>query len=152
MSMQVPEIMMTENEIARIVVDTAFHIHQTVGSGLLESVYEAILARELTKRGLSVSRQQPVPIRYEDLQFEVGFRADLIVNDLVIVEIKSVERAIPQHKRQVLTYLRMTGMRLGLVINFWEPLFKDGLIRVVNGLSDQAVPIPRDESSQAGQA
>src|SRR4029450_1668658 len=115
-----------------------------VGPGLLESVYEMILARELAKRGLIVERQRAVPIRYEDLEFELKFRADLMVNDLVIVEVKSVERAIPQHKRQLLTYLRFTGKRLGIVINFWEPLFKDGVIRVVNGLNERLEATPND--------
>lgn len=125
-----------ENDLARIVVDAAFHIHKKVGPGLLESVYETILARALTNRGLAVVRQSLVPIRYEDMEFEVGFRADLIVNDLLIIEVKSVERVIPQYKQQLLTYLRMTGLRLGLVINFGESMLKNGLIRVVNGLPD----------------
>lgn len=137
---------LTENEIAKVIVDAAFHIHRTVGPGLLESVYEAILTRELTKRGLIVVRQQAVPIRYEDLEFEVGFRADIIVNDLVIIEVKSVERAIVQHRMQLLTYLRMTGKRLGILINFWEPIFKNGLARVVNGLPDCMTLALKDET------
>jgi GxxExxY protein len=130
----------TENELSRIIVDAAFHIHQTVGPGLLESVYEAILARELSRRGLSVARQRAIAIRYGDLEFDEGFRADLIVNETVIVEVKSVERAVPQHKRQLLTYLRFSGLRLGVLINFWEPYFKDAAIRVVNGLPDEPSP------------
>jgi len=125
-----------ENEIARKIVDAAFHVHATLGPGLLESVYEAILARELTKRGLSVARQQPVPIHYDDLNFDEGFRADLIVNDLVIVELKSIEQVAPVHKKQLLTYLRLANKRLGLLVNFGAALVKDGIHRIANGLPD----------------
>lgn len=126
----------TENEIARDIVDAAFQIHTTLGPGLLESVYEAILARELTTRGLSVNRQQPVPIQYDGLSFDEGFRADMIVNDLVIVELKSVEQIAPIHKKQLLTYLRLTNKRLGLLINFGSALIKDGIHRIANSLPD----------------
>ena len=125
-----------ENVVAKAIVDSAFHIHRTIGSGLLESVYESILARDLARRGLTVHRQKTISIRFEDLVIDEGFRADLVVNDRVIIEVKSVENAIPQHKRQLLTYLRMSGMRLGLLINFWEPYFKDAVFRIVNGLPD----------------
>ena len=126
----------TENEIAREVVDAAFHIHKTLGPGLLETVYEVVLARELERRGLSVVRQQPVPIVFGDLKFDEGFRADLIVEDKVIVELKSVEQIAPVHKKQLLTYLRLADKRLGLLINFGAAVIKDGISRVVNGLEE----------------
>jgi GxxExxY protein len=125
---------MTENELARIVVDASFKIHKALGPGLLESVYEAVLARELARRGLRVVRQQIIPICYEDLTFDEGFRADLIVNDLLILEIKSIEQVAGVHKKQLLTYLRLTSKRLGLLINFGEEVIRDGIFRVVNGL------------------
>ena len=125
-----------ENEIAREIVDAAFHIHAALGPGLLESVYEILLARDLVKRGLPVIRQEPVPIRYDGLEFEEGFRADLIVADKVIVELKSVEHTTPVHKKQLLTYLRLTNKRLGLLINFGAALIRDGIERVVNALPE----------------
>lgn len=127
---------MTENEIAREVVDAAFKLHSELGPGLLESVYEALLARELELRSLKVSRQHPVSFEYRGLKFDEGFRADLIVNDLVIIELKSVEGLHPSHKKQLKTYLKLTGKRLGLLINFGAPLIKDGIHRVVLGLPD----------------
>jgi len=125
---------MTENEIAKEIVDAAFKIHLTLGPGLLESVYEAVLAYELKQRGLSVVRQQAIPVIYGEIRLEEGFRADLIVEGKVIVELKSVETIAPVHKKQVLTYLRLTNLKLGLLINFGEALIKDGITRVVNGL------------------
>ncbi|MDU0457827.1 MAG: GxxExxY protein [Geobacteraceae bacterium] len=125
---------MTENEIANIVMDAAFQLHRELGPGLLESVYEVILARKLTDMGLVVERQAPVPIRFQDIVFDEGFRADLIVEQKVIIELKSVERLMPVHSKQILTYLRLTGCRLGLLINFGENLMKDGFKRVANGL------------------
>ncbi len=125
---------MTENEIATAIVDAAFKIHTTLGPGLFESVYEAVLAEELTKRGLRVTRQQPIPVVWENVHLEAGFRADLIVEGKVIVEIKSIESIAPVHKKQLLTYLRLSGMRLGLLINFDTELIKDGIVRVVNRL------------------
>ena len=125
---------MTENEISKQVVDAAFKIHTTLGPGLLESVYEAVLAYELNKRGLKVVRQKAVPVIYEDVHLEEGFRADLIVEDKVIVELKSVEIIAAVHKKQVLTYLRLTNLKLGLLINFGDALIKDGIVRIVNGL------------------
>ena len=125
---------MTENDIARIVVDAAYKIHTTIGPGLLESAYEAILAYELRKRGLQVQRQVKVPIVYEEVNLDEGFRADLIVENLVIIELKAIERIVPVHKKQLLTYLRLTGKKLGLLINFNEEKIKDGISRVVNGL------------------
>ena len=127
---------MDENEIAREIVDIAFHIHKELGPGLLESVYETILYVELCVKGFSVSRQQSVAIKYGKLTFDQGFRADLIINDKVIVELKSVERVIPLHKKQLLTYLRLSEKRLGLLINFGSVLIKDGITRVVNRLPD----------------
>ncbi|MGA9177311.1 MAG: GxxExxY protein [Desulfobacterales bacterium] len=125
---------MTENEIAKEIVDAAFQIHKRLGPGLLESVYEVILAHVLRKRGLRVKRQVPVAIVYDDIKFDVGFRADLIIEDKVIVELKSVENVIPVHKKQLLTYLRLADKRLGLLINFGAELIRDGISRVVNGL------------------
>jgi GxxExxY protein len=125
---------MTENEIAMIIVDAAYHIHKRLGPGLLESVYEIVLAYELKKRGLTVERQVPVAIVYDSIKFDEGFRADLIVEDKVIVELKSVETVIPVHKKQLLTYLRLADKRLGLLINFGSELIRDGISRVVNKL------------------
>jgi len=127
---------MTENEIAKIVVDSAFQIHKRLGPGLLESVYEIVLAYELKKRGMKVERQVPVAIVYEDVKFDEGFRADLIVEEKVIVELKSVEKVVPVHKKQLLTYLRLADKRLGLLINFGDELIRDGISRVVNGLKE----------------
>lgn len=128
---------MTENDIARIVVDACYKIHTTLGPGLLESVYEIVLQRELESRGLRVRRQVPVSIVWEGVTFEEGFRADLIVNDFVIIELKSVEKLAPVHGKQLLTYLRLMKLRLGLLINFGEVLIKDGIKRVANGLSEE---------------
>jgi len=127
---------MTENEIAKPVMDAAFLIHRTLGPGLLESVYEVILAKKLRETGLAVERQVQVPIRFEEMSFDEGFRADLIVENKVIVELKSVEKLNPVHAKQLLTYLRLTDLRLGLLINFGENLLRDGFKRVVNGLED----------------
>lgn len=125
---------MTENEISKQVVDAAFKIHTQLGPGLLESVYEAVLTYELRKRGLRVERQKAIPVIYEEVRLEEGFRADLVVEDKVIIELKSVEAVARVHKKQVLTYLRLSNLRLGLLINFGEELVKDGISRVVNGL------------------
>ena len=128
---------MTENDIAKIVVDASYHIHMRLGPGLLESVYARILEYELTKRGLRVRREVPIPFRYDDIEFDEGFRADLIVEDKVLVELKSVENTAPVHKKQVLTYLKLTEMKLGLLINFGAPLIKDGIFRLANGLTEK---------------
>ena len=119
-----------------MVLDAAFKIHTNLGPGLLESVYEAVLAYELTNRGILVRRQVPIPIRYEELSFEEGFRADLLAGESVIVELKSVEKLAPVHGKQVLTQLRLSGHRLGLLINFGEIHLKDGIKRIANGLPD----------------
>jgi GxxExxY protein len=129
-------VLLTENEIATIVVDAAYHIHQRLGPGLLESVYEAILAHELRKRGLDVKRQLPVPAIWDNLCIDVGFRFDLLVNDLVLVELKSKEKVIPVDKKQALTHIRLMNKRLALLINFGEELIKNGISRIVNGLPD----------------
>jgi len=125
---------MTENEIATQIVDAAYRVHTTLGPGLFESVYETVMAHELTRRGLQVTRQQAIPVVWEDVHMEVGFRADLIVEGKVIVEIKSIEAIAPVHRKQLLTYLRLTGKKLGLLINFDTELIKDGISRVVNRL------------------
>ncbi len=125
---------MTENEIAKQIVDAAYKVHTTLGPGLFESVYETVMAQELANRGLKVVRQQPIPVVWEDIRLEAGFRADLIVEDKVIVEIKSVENLAPVHEKQVLTYLRLADKSLGLLINFDTELIKDGIARVVNEL------------------
>jgi GxxExxY protein len=124
----------TENEIAREIVDAALLLHKRLGPGLLESVYEVVLAHELKRRGLEVQRQMVIPIEYEGIKFEEGFRADLMVADKVIVELKSVETVLPVHKKQVLTYLRLSDKKLGLLINFGAVLIKDGISRIVNNL------------------
>ena len=129
---------MTENQIAKAVVDVAYKLHTELGPGLLESVYEVLLEHELVRRGFSVRRQVPVPIEWNGVKFTEGFKADLIVNDKVIVELKSVERLMPVHSKQLLTYLRLMKLRLGLLINFGEERIKDGIKRVANGL-------PQDE-------
>jgi GxxExxY protein len=126
----------SENEIARIIVDACYLMHHRLGPGLLESVYEIILAYELRKRGLHVERQVPVEIVWDDVRFEEGFRADLIVERKLIVELKSKEEVHPVDKKQVLTQLRLTNMRLGLLVNFGEELIKDGISRIVNGLEE----------------
>ena len=127
---------MTENEVAKQIVDAAYRVHTTLGPGLLESAYEAVLAYELEKRGLRTVRQQAVPIVYQGTRIEVGYRADLIVEDSVIVEIKSVEAVVPLHKKQLLTHLRLADRRLGLLINFNVALIKDGITRIANGMPD----------------
>ena len=128
--------MKTENEIATVVLDAAFKVHTNLGPGLLESVYEAVLAYELTKRGIAVRRQVPIPIRYEELSFDEGFRADLLAGECVVVELKSVEALARVHGKQVLTQLRLSGHRLGLLINFGEEHLKNGIKRIANGLPD----------------
>ncbi len=127
---------LTENEIAAIVVDAAIKVHQKLGPGLLETVYEVILLHELKKRGLSCRRQEPIDVVYDSITFEEAFRLDLLVEDKVIVEIKSIEGIEKVHSKILLTYLRLTNKRLGLLINFGEALLKDGISRVVNNLPE----------------
>lgn len=125
---------MTENELSKIIVDVAYQIHTKLGPGLLESVYEEIMYYELQKRGLWVERQKGMPVIWDNLKMDIGFRADLIVENKVIVELKSVEIIAPVHPKILLTYLRITGLKLGLLINFNEPLIKNGITRIVNNL------------------
>ena len=128
---------MTENEIAKEVVDAAYQIHRRLGPGLLETVYEVVLAHELNRRGLRVARQQPISIKYDSITFDEAFRADMIVEELVILELKSVESVSAVHKKQLLTYLRLANKRLGLLINFGADLIKNGITRIANGLTEQ---------------
>lgn len=119
--------------LARIVVDCGFHIHQRLGPGLLESAYEAILADQLRRRGLIVVRQKPIPISFDGVELQEGFRADLLINNCLLIELKSVERLSPVHGKQVLTYLRLLDLPLGLLINFGGQTFKEGVRRIANG-------------------
>ena len=125
---------MTENQIATTILDCAFNIHRKLGPGLFESVYEEVIAYELLKRKLEFVRQYGIPVVYESVKMEVGFRADIIVENKVIIELKSVEILLPVHKKQLLTYLKLTNMKLGLLINFNEALLKDGIVRIANNL------------------
>lgn len=125
---------MTENELSKIVVNACFRIHSTLGPGLLESVYEAALCYELTELNIPFTRQQGIPVIYRDVHLDVGFRSDVFVMKKLIVEIKSIEALARVHGRILLTYLRLTNTKLGLLINFNEALIKDGIHRVVNGL------------------
>lgn len=125
---------MNENQIATTIVDAAFKVHTALGPGLLESVYRSALAYELTKRGLRVAEERGIPAVYEDVRLELGFRADIIVENKVIVEIKSIEALAPIHGKVLLTYLRLADLKLGLLINFNSELIKTGIRRVVNGL------------------
>ncbi len=125
---------MTENEIGGYVVDSAIAVHWDLGPGLLETVYEVALAHELTSRGLTIERQVPVRICYKGVTFEEGFRADILVENKVILELKSVESVAAAHKKQLLTYLRLTHCKLGYLLNFGEALMKDGITRTVNKL------------------
>ena len=134
---------MTENEISKVILDSAIAVHRELEPGLLESVYEIVLAYELQQRGLRVNRQVPIAIRYKDMTFDEAFRADIVVDKKVIVELKSVEQINEAHKKQVQTYLRLTGCKLGFLLNFGEALMKRGITRVVNGLKDDYVVLPR---------
>lgn len=125
---------MTENDISKIAVNTAYSIHVKLGPGLLESVYEEIMFYELVKQGLYVERQKAIPVIWDDLKMELGFRADLIIENKVILELKSVEMIAPVHPKQLLTYLKLTGIKLGLLINFNKKLIKDGITRIANNL------------------
>ena len=125
-----------ENDISGDIVDAAYKVHTQLGPGLLESVYEAVLAHELAARGHEVERQVPIAVRYDELVFDVGFRAELLVDRLVIVELKSVEHVLPVHKKQVLTYVRLANQRLGLLRNFGAHRIQDGITRLVNDLPD----------------
>ena len=124
------------NEISGEIVDAAFKVHSQLGPGLLESVYERVLAYELRKRGFTVETQQIVSIRYDGIDFDEGFRLDLLVNDAVIVEVKSIDEIADIHKKQLLTYLKLRDKRLGLLINFNVELIKQGITRIANGLQE----------------
>ena len=125
---------MNENEIGRILVDTAYILHKELGSGLLESVYEVVLSKLLAQKGLYVQRQVSIPIEFEGVHFDEGFRVDLFIEGKVIVELKSIEMIRPAHKKQLLTYLKLTETKLGFILNFGEEVMKDGIYRIVNGL------------------
>ncbi len=125
---------MHENDIGKAIVNEAVRVHRDTGPGLFESVYEAILEYRLKRLGMTVGRQVEIPIMYDEIRFEAGFRADLIVDQKVIVELKCVERLGSSHKKQVLTYLRLSGLRLGFLLNFNESLMKNGIHRIVNQL------------------
>jgi GxxExxY protein len=125
---------MTENELSALIVDLCYRIHKQYGSGLFESVYEEIFCYEWSKNGIGFKRQHAVPLVHESIKMDIAFRADLIIDDKVIVEFKSVEELARIHYKQVQTYLRLTGMKLGLLVNFNVPLIKDGIHRIVNNL------------------
>ena len=125
---------MDENYLATKVLDLSFEIHKSLGPGLLESVYEEILFYKIKNAGLNVTRQQGIPVNYESIKMDIGFRADLIVENKIIIEIKSVEAIAPVHHKQLLTYLRLSGLKLGLLLNFNEALLKNGIHRIVNNL------------------
>ncbi len=125
---------MTENEIGKIIVDRAIQLHRVTGPGLLESVYEVLLAYELESAGLEIIRQVPIPIKYNNINFEEGFRADIIVENTVIIELKSVEAVSNIHKKQLLTYLKLADLKLGYLLNFGEELMVRGITRIANKL------------------
>ena len=127
---------MNENEIAKVVVDAALAVHRRLGPGLLESVYETVLSYELRKRGLKVLQQVPIPVIYDEVRIDEGFRADLIVDDKVIIELKSIESVLPVHKKQLLTYLKLANKKLGLLINFNVEVIRLGITRLVHGLEE----------------
>ena len=127
---------MKENDVSKIIVDSAYLIHTHLGPGLLESAYQAILSHELLKRGLKIQTEVILPITYDEFTIDAGYRADIIVENLVIVELKSVEKIHDVHLKQVLTYLKVTGLHLGLLINFGAPLIRDGIKRIVNQLQE----------------
>ncbi len=127
---------MNENEIGKLVVDSAIAIHRELGPGLLETVYEVILEHELRQRGLGVERQVPISIELRGIKFDEAFRADIVVEGKVILELKSIEQVTPAHKKQLQTYLRLTGYKLGFLLNFGESLMKKGITRAVNGLDE----------------
>ena len=133
-----------ENEIADRVLDVAFSLHRDLGPGLLESVYEVLLAHALEEEGLRVQRQLTIPIHYKNIQLDEGFRADLIVEEKVVLELKSVERSNPAHKKQLLTYLKLSGLKVGYLLNFGEALMKDGITRIIHGQIPPCSPCRRE--------
>ena len=140
---------MNENEIGRVVVDAAIAVHRELGPGLLESVYEAVLADELAGQGLRAERQVIVPIVYKSKQIDDGYRADIVVNDLVVLELKSIESIRDVHKKQLLTYLKLGGKKLGFLLNFGEAVMKKGVVRIVNGLPEDVSRQGREERQEA---
>ncbi|HEX3420142.1 MAG TPA: GxxExxY protein [Candidatus Udaeobacter sp.] len=132
---------MTENEIAKQILDAAFVLHTKLGPGLLESVYEVILSYDLQKRGLTAERQKAMPIVYDNIRFDEAFRSDLVVNGKIIAELKSVEAVLPVQAKQLLTQLRLSGLKLGLLINFGEAHLKNGIKRVINGHLEAENPL-----------
>jgi GxxExxY protein len=124
---------MNENEIAKIAVDVAYHLHSSLGPGLLESVYQELYVYKLREKGLNVETEVILPVLYEGKIFSSSFRIDILIEKKVVIELKSVENLLPVHKKQVLTYLRLSELRLGLLINFGSALIKNGIERVING-------------------
>ncbi len=125
---------MTENEISKVIFDCALKVHKALGPGLLESAYEECLYFELKRAGLKVEKQKPLPLVYDEVKLEIGYRVDLLVEDKVIIENKAVEALNDIHLAQILTYLKLSGCKLGMLINFNVTLIKDGIKRVVNNL------------------
>ena len=133
-----------ENEIGGRILNSAISLHRDLGPGLLESVYEVLLAHALEEAGLKVERQVIIPIHYKNIQIDEGFRADLIVEEKVILELKSVERTNPAHKKQLPTYLKLSGLKVGYLLNFGEALMKDGITRIINGQLPPCSPCLRE--------
>ncbi|HAH36525.1 MAG TPA: GxxExxY protein [Algoriphagus sp.] len=129
---------MTENQISKIILDSAFEVYFKLGPGLLESIYERILAKELREKGLEIQTQVPVPVFWKGEEIGLGYRGDLLVNGKVLVELKSVEKILPIHPKQLITYLKVLDLRLGLLINFNEVKLVNGIVRVVNGLKESS--------------
>ncbi len=128
-----------ENEIGAVIVDASIEVHRLLGPGLLESVYESALAHELAMRGLSLQSQVPIDVDYKGIRFKQGFRADLIVEKIVVIELKSVEQVYAAHRKQLQTYLRLTDLKLGFLLNFGASLMKEGIVRAVNGLDESKI-------------
>jgi len=137
-SRQGAETQSKENKIGGVIVDAAIEVHRQLGPGLLESVYESAFSHELALRGFSVQSQVPIDVVYKGIRFEQGFRADLIVEKLVVIELKSVEQVSAAHRKQLQTYLRLTDLKLGFLLNFGAPLMKSGIVRTVNGLEESS--------------
>ena len=145
---------MTEEKVVKAVLDAAFKVHTALGPGLLETVYESALSIELSRQSLEVERQRPIPGSYDGVPLEIGFRADLIVNGMVLVEVKSVESILPVHKKTTNSYLRLIPLKLGLLINFNEAQLKDGVVRIVNGVEGKPflqVDLRKGAERQTGQ-
>jgi GxxExxY protein len=136
------------NEVSGQIVEASYRIHSDLGPGLLETVYETVLAKALENRGLRVERQKAIPIEYEGTRFIEGFRADLVVNGTVVVELKSVEHLLPVHSKKLLTYLRLMDLRLGILVNFGAPVIKSGIKRIVNGLGRPHAETRKDAEPQ----